>query len=666
MPIAVRHLFTYRLGDGLSVSPQRGQRVLVPFKKSFVVGYLAGVHATPFEGEVKDVKEIVDSEPLIGEEAWQLAEWMASYYGRSLGETLDLFFPTLLRGGWKRNVHRERKRKSKVPSEFLLKPTELPSQYTVEQTAALNIMLPAARERRFAPFLVHGITGSGKTILYVEMARAAVQQGRGVVVLVPEIGLTSHVARHFVSAFPDRVALLHSKLTSRRRWDEWDRIRSGQADVVVGARSALFAPLKDVGLIVADEEHDHAYKQEDGVTYHARDVALVMGQRWKAPVVLGSATPSLESHANASRGKYRLIRLARRVSDRPLPDVDVVDMRFKRNPDKRLSWLSPQLHKAMVDTLERRGQVVLFLNRRGFAPVLRCMDCGEGVKCPHCDITLTYHKADRHMRCHYCDHRQDLPEVCSECKSTSVAMAGAGTQKIEEDIRALFPQTGIARLDMDTAQSKKRRFEIMEGMESGAIQIAVGTQMITKGYHYPQITLVGVVDADLGLFLPDFRSAERTYQQILQAAGRAGRGEQKGRVFIQTMSPDHHAIDSAKHYDESRFYETELRLRRQWGYPPYKRLAMIRIRARHEVVGGEGALAVLQATKQMAGGKGVEVLGPAPAPLYRLRGHYRWQILLKADTSKGLHEVMEGLLDAKGPRRAGYEVRLDVDPVNML
>ncbi len=542
-----------------------------------------------------------------------------------------------------------------------------PAQLTAEQETALAAILPEIHHRRFAPFLLHGITGSGKTEVYLRAAEAILASGRQVLVLVPEIALATQLEAHFYSRFGDQVALIHSGLGGGERFDQWSRILSGEARVVIGARSAIFAPLPDPGLIIVDEEHDSAYKQEDGLRYHGRDLALLRGSMQQAVVLLGSATPAITTYYQAQSGKYRLLTLAKRVEERPLPTVEIVDLQAIKTVSGRPPLFSPQLTQALRQNFAAGRQSLLFLNRRGFANLMLCQDCGQTMQCRHCQVSLTLHKGRKELLCHYCGFRSRIDIVCPNCRSGSLVPVGFGTERIEAELAQLLPQARIARLDRDTARNRRDYLGILKGVHAGEIDILVGTQMIAKGHHFPRVTLVGIVWADAGLGIPDFRSGERTFQLLAQVTGRAGRGEQTGRVIVQTHQPQHYSVAMAQAHDFQSLYAKEISLRQRLGYPPFSRLINLRLEGEDEGQVRAVAERLGNAARKHAAGK-IEVLGPVPAPLAKLRNHYRWQLLLKAARIEALHTLCQQLVEHYPPLAGSGTVKLtlDVDPENML
>jgi primosomal protein N' (replication factor Y) len=521
----------------------------------------------------------------------------------------------------------------------------------------------------FTPFLLHGVTGSGKTEVYLRVIATALEAGRTALVLVPEISLTPQLAARFRARFGDLVAILHSGLSERARLGEWSRLRRGEARIAVGARSAVFAPLAGLGVIVVDEEHDGSFKQDEGVRYHARDVALVRAQRAGAVCVLGSATPSLESAAHAERGAYRKLTLTERPTARPMPSVEIIDLRIYV-PDGD-AMLSAPLRTAIDETLAAGDQTILFLNRRGFATFVLCRACGHAFRCPHCSVSLTYHRHSDRLSCHYCGFAQRVPDVCPSCGATeTIERKGLGTEKVADAIATAFPAARVARLDRDVATGAKVE-AVLARVARREVDVLVGTQMVTKGHDFPGVTLVGVLCADTGLNLPDFRASERTFQLLAQVAGRAGRGGKPGRVMIQTYRPRAPAVVAAAAHDYAGFFAAESAARAELGYPPHGRLIAVRVDGAdaHEVAGVAQQLAQLaQAAARQPGGGQVEVRGPVPAPIERLRNRTRWQVWLRSSDRHALRRVARSLLVAGvvalGPGRV--RVGLDVDPISAM
>ncbi len=536
-------------------------------------------------------------------------------------------------------------------------------QPSVDQARALEPLVAAVDGRRFAPFLLHGVTGSGKTEVYFRAAERALEAGRGALVLVPEIALTPLLARAAVARFGPTVSVLHSELSVGERHDQWWRIREGDSRLVVGARLAVFAPIEDLGLIVVDEEHEAAYKQEESPRYHARDVAVMRGTLEGATVVLGSATPSVESHANALKGKYVRLALPTRIGSRGLPRIAIVDRRqiLKSGGDP---ILTPPLQEALVERLARREQALLLLNRRGYATSLLCRECGLQAVCPNCSVCLALHDGGRRVECHYCGHEAPTPVRCATCRGEYLRLTGYGTEKVVEAVKAALPTARIDRLDRDRAGRRGAVASILAAFEAGETDVLVGTQMIAKGHDFPRVTLVGVIDADVGLGLPDFRAAERTFQLLTQVAGRAGRADLPGEVILQSHLPDHYAVERACAQDYLAFFEREMEFRRTMGYSPAAALVNLLLRSSNAAEAAAGAEALARRLRDEAQGR-YRVLGPARAPLARLRGEHRWQILLKGGRPAMREAVRRALVERFGPIR-WPGVAVDVDPMSLM
>jgi len=524
-----------------------------------------------------------------------------------------------------------------------------------------------------AVFLLHGVTGSGKTEVYLQAIARSLQQGKGAIVLVPEISLTPQTVERFKARFSSGpmqtlVAVLHSHLSAGERHDEWHKIRQGRARIVIGARSAVFAPVDPLGLIIVDEEHEHSYKQEESPRYHARDVAVVRGRMEDAVVVLGSATPSMESFYNAQKGKYRLLEMPIRADHKKMPIVRVVDMRQVARQEKGTPILSPQLKEAIHSRLDRREQTLLFLNRRGFATSLQCPLCGYVAVCPNCSLSLTYHRQAGKLRCHICAHEAIAPTVCPDpkCRNPAIRYAGLGTEKVEATLAKLFPKARIRRMDSDTLKRKEDYRRILGDFRTGKIDLLVGTQMIAKGLHFPNVTLVGIIYADLSLHMPDFRAGERTFQLLTQVAGRAGRGDVEGEVFVQAFTPFHPAIQYARRHDFSGFYEQEIDFRRQLNYPPVSRIALLLLKGRNEEKVKFSAIHVRHEIEKWSGTfRDMILAGPAPAPLARTESKYRFHIMLRARQMTQLSQRLAGLIASLNlPEEVAMTV--DIDPVNLM
>ncbi len=556
------------------------------------------------------------------------------------------------------------------PAEFAISNTRVRSPlgfvFTAAQKAALEHMNRAADARCYSASLLHGVTGSGKTAVYLAAMQKVLGDGRGAIMLVPEIGLTPAAAAQLHLAFGEAVAILHSGLSDDERAEQWKRIRRGEARVVVGTRSAVFAPVQELALIVVDEEQDHSYKQEETPRYNARDVAVVRARMSGAAVVLGSATPSLESYHNAQQGKYSLVRLPDRVEQRPLPGVELVDMRREFQETGHQLVVSRRLGEEIAARLAAGEQAIILLNRRGFAAFVMCRACGETVQCRNCAVAMTHHKREHRLECHYCGSEQPVPQVCPKCGSDYVQFLGTGSEKLEELLHQQFPQARIGRLDRDTVRGRHDFERMLNAMNAGEIDLLVGTQMIAKGHDIHGVTLVGVVGADAALAFPDFRAAERTFQLLTQVAGRAGRGESPGRVVLQTYFPDHYAVQFAASHDFEGFSEKELRYRRAMQYPPFISLANVRVRSERL----EEALKYAGVLGEWFRGnrhEGVRLLGPAPAPIARLKNEYRYHLLLKAASREKLNRTLREMLAYAAQQRIPWtNLVVDVDAVSLL
>jgi primosomal protein N' (replication factor Y) (superfamily II helicase) len=540
-------------------------------------------------------------------------------------------------------------------------------QLTAAQAAALSEIEAPLKEGGYAAFLLHGVTGSGKTEIYIRAMSAALRRGRSAMMLVPEIALTPVFSRRLRAHFGDRVAIFHSSLTTGERFDEWSRLKRGEARVVIGTRSAVFAPVSDLGLVVIDEEHETSYRQQESPYYNGRDTAIVRALKESAVVVLGSATPSLESFHNARTGKYRYLHLPERIANRAMARAEIIDMREVFAEHGRAQVFSDRLLAAIEETHARGEQSIILLNRRGYSSFVLCRSCGESIHCPNCDVTLTYHRSEMSIVCHYCNHRRSAPSRCPSCAGKYIYYVGEGTEQIEEILQQKFPSLRIARLDRDTT-SRRKLFEraILE-FGAGDLDMLVGTQMLAKGHDFPNVTLVGVVSVDAGLALPDFRSAERTFQLITQVAGRAGRGERAGHVLIQTFHPNHYALKHACAQDYAGFYTEEIRYRRSLSYPPFVALASLLVHGEDLTRVQATAAEIKKALEEANTERACRILGPAPAPLSRLKGEHRIQLLLKSRSRPQLRQVIDVALADAAERGCDLRsVNIEIDPVNLM
>jgi primosomal protein N' (replication factor Y) len=532
---------------------------------------------------------------------------------------------------------------------------------TLAQQRAVDALRDALKQGRYQPFLLYGVTGSGKTEVYLRAAAECLRTGRGVLFLAPEIALTAQLTQAFRERFGASIAVLHSQLSPAERYAQWLRIKQGDAPIVIGARSAVFAPLPNVGLIIIDEEHETAYKQSTTPTYHARTLAEARAREANAILLLGSATPALETFHRAEMGRLRQLDLPERVGGATLPETQLIDLR-----GRPFQPISPELLDALRETLSAGNQAILFLNRRGFAPMLLCRECGYTPMCPSCSVSLVYHRgATPFLLCHHCGHRERPPTVCPQCGGLEVRPFGVGAQRVEATLRELLPDVRAARLDRDAFRRRGQYLQILSDFRAGALQVLIGTQMAARGLDFPRVTLVGVISADTGLYLPDFRASERVFQLLTQVIGRAGRREQRGRALIQTYNPDHPAVQCALRQDYEAFYVQELALRREAGYPPFVRLASIVSQHATAPAAEQPLQQLANALAPHIGGQLLQVLGPAPAPLERLQGQYRYHLLLKCAPDAEPAELLAPALATLTPD-ARARLRIDIDPMHLL
>ncbi len=643
--------FTYGVPDGVTLVP--GHLVRVPLGSRTSAGVVVAIGVPAPAIGLRNIDALADPTPVLHAHQLELARWVAQTYRCALADAVRAMVPPgVVRRA--RTPVRTRQRARRIPAELAL--IEDDAVRGAEATFAQGSALDAI-ERSLAgggaPFLLHGVTGSGKTEVYLRAAATALERGRGVIVLVPEIALTTQVVARFVARFGERVALLHSALSEGERLDEWRRVLAGEADLVVGSRSALFAPLAHPGLIVVDEEQEPSYKQESDPRYHAVDAALALGRIAGATVILGSATPRVTTWHAARLGELTPVDLPERVSDLALPPTTIVDLRLELKAGNR-STLSRALRLALERTIAKGEQAILYLNRRGFATAVLCRDCGYVVACPACEIPFAYH-ADATLLCHRCGRHGAVPERCPQCGGERIRHLGVGTQRVEEDVRAAVPSARILRLDRDAVRRKGAHAAAFELMRSGRAQVIVGTQMVAKGFDLPGVTLVGVVNADTLLNLPDHTAAERTFQLLTQVLGRSGRSSRGGRGILQTYLPDHYAVRAAAAHDYDTFAEAELAARRRFGHPPFGRLVLLQTAARQQATVERRADALAAALREVAHDD-AEVLGPAPAFAAKKAGAHRAQVVLRGARPEA---VLDRL--AVGPQWS-----IDVDPVTLL
>lgn len=561
-------------------------------------------------------------------------------------------------------IVREEQKRNPYAGRTFQKTTPLP--LTEEQHMAFQKMAEAIDREEHRTFLLHGVTGSGKTEIYLQAIARVLAQGKEAIVLVPEISLTPQMVERFKGRFGDQVAVIHSRLSAGERYDEWLKIHERQVKVAIGARSALFAPFQNIGLIIIDEEHESSYKQEESPKYHARDVAIYRGEYHRAPVILGSATPALESYARAEKGVYQLVRLRRRVHGRSLPPVRIVDMRKELRAGNR-SMFSRTLYQNIQDRLERKEQVVLFLNRRGFSTFVMCRDCGYVLSCPHCEISLTFHKVDRTLRCHYCGYQQKMIDTCPECHSAHIRFFGTGTQKVEEELYKHFPGIRVIRMDVDTTRRKGAHEAHLRAFGNHEADVLLGTQMIAKGLDFANVTLVGVMAADALLHLPDFRAAEKTFQLLTQVSGRAGRHQLPGEVIVQSYTPEHYSIQQAAKYDYVNFYRQEMHYRRQHGYPPYYFITLMTFSHEDLTISVRAAEQSVSWLKQRLNPQTI-VLGPVASPIPKIKDRYRYHCMIKYRNEPKLAHIINELLTYLTEWRLKKKllVQIDMQPLMFM
>jgi len=750
VPAPLKEPLLYSVPEPLQEQVAPGMRVLIPLRKRLVTGIVLALGAKESIKQTKPIVDALDDRPLLDHQLLKLAQWISQYYVTSLNEVVATMLPPNWRRESQRIVTLQPARAEIVDSlgiEVVGQIEKLGGRTTVKKlmarfpgrsiermlarleslgTLTVEEHLPKQRRRKydflsvktdpskagwtplnlsagqdaalrainsridnggFETFLLHGVTGSGKTEVYLRAMERTKELQRRSLILIPEISLTPQLLDRLNARFSGRVGVLHSALTGAERWQQWRRISQGAVDVVIGARSAVFSPIPDLGLIVVDEEHDASYKQEDGLRYNGRDVAVVRAKLLDCPVILGSATPSLESYENCCQGRYRLLEISQRVERRPLPTIETVDLRLQPSAaglhskascgrtgmdrsaaDRQL--ISEVLINALKKNFTLGRQTLIFLNRRGFANFLQCTACGHVWRCPHCSVTLTVHQKQKKLSCHHCDYRRPLTDNCPECKNPTLATIGSGTERIEQTLQRIVPQARIARMDRDTTTERGSHERLIRRWEGGEIDILVGTQMITKGHDVFGVTLVGALLADLSLNLPDFRAAERTFQLLSQVGGRSGRGDDPGRVIVQTYAPDHYVFEHLMSHDYAGFFRTESEFRRMLGYPPFSRLVSLRFDGakQESVVNRARILASQLRARQSREQKfrdQVEVLGPAAAPIERVRNRYRWQLLLKGKQSSTLLEFARHAR-ALMPAVRGVRLHIDVDPYSML
>jgi len=650
--------FHYSIPGKMENEVVPGKRVWVEFGKRNMIGYIVGITASSGVKDVKPLKEVIDKEPIISGQMRELCGWIKDTYLCSLGQAMDAAVPGALKKG-KVSV----RARTEFPADITpAEPSSRALSLTNEQKEALKSVLHKIDREDFMAFLLHGITSSGKTEVYLQAIETVLAKGKTSIVLVPEIALTPQTVERFTSRFGNLVAVVHSALRASTRYGEWKRIADGSARIVVGARSAVFSPVKNLGLIIIDEEHETSYKQEDVPRYHAREVAIMRAKLSNCPVILGSATPSLESYYLAGKKRMQLVRLTKRIDERNLPKVKIVDMRMELATRKKIVMLSRVLTDSVRRALDKKEQVMIFLNRRGFSTYVNCKKCGLVLKCKRCDSVLVYHYQTRSMVCHYCNSRISPPHVCPRCKSSYMKYFGIGTEKVESEIARLFPDAKIARMDTDSTSKRGSHDRILGEFKKHNIDILIGTQMIAKGLDFPRVTLVGVVNADVSLNLPDFRASERTFNLLTQVAGRAGRGAAGGEVIVQTYAPEHYAILCASKHDYEKFYREEIKSRKELSFPPFTHVIRLTMRSRSEKRAIEASNNLKKFLEKNL--RDINLTGPAPSPISKVRGYFRWNIFLKAKNRSTMCEGLSKALE-KYSKPHGVLLAVDVDPISI-
>ncbi len=656
--------FDYLIPDELREQLGPGSMVEVPFGNRELAGFVLRLSDRLEPGlepeRLKPLARLLDPEPIWEPELLELAEWLRLFYATTWQAALQTVIPgpVLARLRELMQVRKPKNRRGIADQRKMIAGTTSRVELNAAQRSAVESILKATREARSV--LLHGITGSGKTEVYLHAIEEVLSQGRSALVLVPEVSLTPQAVERYRDRLGDTVAVLHSGLTDKQRRQEWWDLREGRCRVALGTRSAVFAPLSKLGLVVIDEEHDGSYKQSGEPRYHARQVAVWRARKSGCGVVLGSATPSVESYFLARTGYYQLLELLERPSGQPLPPVNLIDMKAYRG---HRGLISPPLMAALEARQKRGEQSVLLLNRRGFSSYLQCMVCGEVRECPECSISLTFHKSRSKLVCHYCDRHERPPDVCWNCGSPQFSYQGAGTERLEAELKKRLPELRVARMDRDTTSKSGAHAEILQSFESGEFEVLVGTQMVAKGLDFPRVTLVGVVGGDGGLHLPDFRASERTFALLTQVAGRAGRARLAGEVFVQAYQADHPCLVMAAAHDYHAFYAREIELRKQLLYPPFCRLVRLGFSARDE---GKVEAAARAAARFLARELQPEqILGPAPCPLHRLRGRYRWHLLLKGNKVQDLVLLSRNYLESRN-QTEDLRVYIDPDPQDLM
>ncbi len=646
--------FQYSVPANLTDEVQIGKRVFVSVRNRMMVGYVVALPTQKAVETIRDIDSVIDERPILSAQFLALTRWISEYYLCSWGQAIEAALPAPFKKG--KFLMKSRGKKT---GDGLEAADDGEFQMTAHQNEAFDRILSSLKNRRPAKFLLHGITGSGKTEIYMRLVRELLKEPRGSIVLVPEISLTPQAVERFHGRFGDGLAIIHSRLSQARRVEEWHRIRKGEAKVVVGARSAIFSPVKDLGLIVIDEEHDTSYKQEETPRYETRSVAAKRAELENAVLILGSATPSLESYFESESGGSEKIYLPERIEKRPLPEVEIVDMRrqFQGKGEKIFSNI---LEKNIKESLAKKEQVMLLLNRRGFSTYLNCASCGYVMTCANCRISLTYHYDKGVLFCHVCHFRSSPQRLCPACQKNYLHYFGIGTQKVESEAARLFLGAKLGRMDSDSTSKKGSHETILQAFKKREIDILIGTQMIAKGHDFPNVSLIGVISADTALHLPDFRSAERTFDLLTQVAGRAGRGDIPGKVVVQTYVPHHYSIQSAKDHNYHEFYEKEITSRKELKMPPYTHLVKVVMTGSHEKEVVRQILSLAKLIESRIDPQIYKILGPAPCIISKERGQFKWNFYLKGPSIDVISPVLKGALKDTKLKKA--YITIDVDP----
>ncbi|NBX67573.1 MAG: primosomal protein N' [Proteobacteria bacterium] len=664
IPVRVANSFHYLIDESSARDLSMGSVVSVPFGSRTTYGFVVGFpeKAEVESSKLKNVLDVLVANPVFDEQMFKFLKWVSDYYCHPLGEVIATAIPKAF---WtpRKKIAKEIKRSPEARAQ---NPLQIEYELNPFQKSAVESILELSETR---PYLLHGVTGSGKTEVYLNVLESMIQKDKTGIILVPEIALTPQLTQRFSSRFPNQIAVLHSDLTPKERIQQWDLITSGTAKIVIGARSAVFAPLKNIGVIVVDEEHETSFKQEDSLRYNARDLAVVRAKLLGAKVILGSATPSVETYQNAISARYVHLKLPERVNKRAMPKTQFVDIKDKHQwYSQDISWLSRTLVDSLSKTLQQGQQAMLYLNRLGFAHFLFCSDCGHTWRCRNCDVSLTYYQNPPILKCHYCGEQKKVPHSCEVCQGIRLDTMGLGTEQVEKTLQSIFPKARICRMDRGVIKNKKDLERILNRIHEREVDFIIGTQMIAKGHDFPGIALVGVLLADASLNLPDFRANERTFQVVTQVSGRAGRADTPGEVIIQALNPGHPVLLAASHQDQEEFYRTELATRKLFQFPPFHRAVMLRFQhtnpQRVETFANQ-VVRIIQSELNRRFPK-CQILGPTEAPISKVKKMYRWQCLVKTESVKEIQTLLKMLFDWEKLQKSNVKMAVDVDPINLL